>query len=380
MSAEFRVRVEPGDGVVARFGPIVAVIAGEVSQPARELLELLERLGHDGEHLQAQRFLREMLARLAQAGDAPMPAIGAVALLGDDLGVVLHGDMECRVRKQDEEFTLRGRDAAVSLNVVLDGPFSMAALHPEGAEPGEEESVYQLTAGVVPGAAAVATPLPPREGEWTEPETAEVADAQLAPPQPDELEPPPVAARQRAPLPTAAEEAAQEGAPADAGVLTEARAASDAAELVDGIECSEGHFNHPHALTCSVCGQSLLDSARHTVQGPRQRLGTLTVDDGTSYDLVRNYVIGREPEQDPAVQAQQAAPVRLEDPEHLISRVHADVRLVGWDVQVVDRGSANGTFVLPPEASEWQRLGDEPRTISPGTRVAVGRKVITYEL
>lgn len=375
MSAEFRVQVEPGDGVVARFGPVVGVVAGTVSQRVRELLELLEQLGGAGAQLEAQRFLRDLLAWLAQADDEAMPAVGAIALLEDDLVVVLHGSMECGVRKPDEDLTLRGRDAAVSLNVVLDGPFSRAVLHPEGVEPSEEQTVYQLTAGVVPGTAAVATPLPQREA--AAPDTAEVPEAQPAPLQAGEREPAPAAGGQRAPLPTAVEEVAQEAARAEAG----AAPTDEAGELVDGIECPDGHFNHPYALTCSVCGKSLLDSARHTVKGPRQPLGTLSFDDGTTYDLVDNYVIGREPEQDPAVQDRQATAVRLEDPEHLISRVHADIRLVGWDVQVVDRGSANGTFVLPPEASEWQRLvGDEPCTISPGTRVAIGRKVITYEL
>lgn len=123
-----------------------------------------------------------------------------------------------------------------------------------------------------------------------------------------------------------------------------------------------------------------VDAGRDTVLGPRQPLGTIVLDDGTRHALHRSYVIGREPEQDPAVQADEALPLRLEDPEQLVSRVHADIRLMGGEVQVVDRGSANGTYVLAPEASEWQRLASgQPHTIRPGARIAIGRKVLTCE-
>ena len=63
-----------------------------------------------------------------------------------------------------------------------------------------------------------------------------------------------------------------------------------------------------------------------------------------------------------------------------ISRVHAEVRAVEWDVQLVDRGSTNGTFVWVPARQQWDRLApDQPRTLEPGAQVAFGRLTATFE-
>ena len=384
MNTEPRVRVVPGDGVVTRLGPVVAVLIGGAADMVASLLELLERLGAQGGQLDARVFTRELVAHFARSGTDVVPDVGAVALLEDELAVVLHGAVDCLASRLDGEVTLRGRDAAVSVNVVLEGPVTRVSLFAEGTEPGEGEPWSHLVAGVVPGAAAVVVDeqaLQAASDQATDvsadqlsPAAKEDDTTELVEPEPVEVPPPaqqPAHAAQRPPLPTALEETAADDASTGPDAST---------ELVDGIECQEGHFNHPYALECSVCGRSLLDSARRTVQGPRQRLGTLTLDDGTSHALVANYVIGREPEEDAAVKSHKARALRLEDPDNLVSRVHADIRLVGWEVQVIDRDSANGTYVLAPEGNEWQRVpGDKPQTISPGTRVSIGRKVLTYE-
>jgi hypothetical protein len=169
------------------------------------------------------------------------------------------------------------------------------------------------------------------------------------------------------PLPTTPEEAAAEEE-------------ADAGPMVDGILCERGHFNHPLALYCSTCGVSTVHRTRTTVKGPRPTLGVIVIDDGTTYTLDADYVVGREPDQAPAVQSDAARPLRLFDTERSTSRVHAEIRLQEWDVLVVDRGSANGTYVLPREAGQWQRLAAEtPQKIEPGTRVAFGRRVMTYD-
>jgi pSer/pThr/pTyr-binding forkhead associated (FHA) protein len=92
------------------------------------------------------------------------------------------------------------------------------------------------------------------------------------------------------------------------------------------------------------------------------------------------YVIGREPDGDPLVGTNDARPLALTDPDRTISRVHAEVRLNGWDVTVIDRRSQNGTYILPQGAQEWIRLApDQPTAIGSGTRVLVGRRVLIYD-
>jgi len=69
----------------------------------------------------------------------------------------------------------------------------------------------------------------------------------------------------------------------------------------------------------------------------------------------------------------------VNDAERSLSRVHAEIRLDGWDVMLVDRGSANGTFIANPDGS-WQRLAaDRPERIEPGQRLAFGRRTALFE-
>ena len=124
----------------------------------------------------------------------------------------------------------------------------------------------------------------------------------------------------------------------------------------------------------------MLQRTHVLVQRPRPPLGVVVADDGSTFTLDKNYVVGREPERDPGVVSKEARPLKLVDAERSLSRVHAEVRLIDWDVYVVDRGSANGTYVLPRDAQQWKRLvADTPEKIAPGTRIAFGKRVMTFE-
>ncbi|WP_370324574.1 FHA domain-containing protein, partial [Euzebya sp.] len=152
------------------------------------------------------------------------------------------------------------------------------------------------------------------------------------------------------------------------------------APLVYGVLSPAGYFNHPDALYCAVTGVAMIHRTHVLVQRPRPPLGVVVADDGSTFTLNRGYVVGREPEKDPLVEGGEALPLKLQDNERSLSRVHAEIRLVDWDVYVVDRGSANGTYVLPRGAQQWKRLvADTPEKIEPGTRVAFGKRVVTYE-
>lgn len=155
---------------------------------------------------------------------------------------------------------------------------------------------------------------------------------------------------------------------------------TEPAVMVQGIQCSRGHFNHPQALYCSVCGISTVHQTRTLVSGPRPSLGILVLDDGSTFSLDGNYVIGRAPEVNGEVGAGRARPMVVTDDEHLISRAHAEVQLQGWDVIVDDLGSANGTFAWNPGDPQWTRLAPHQGfAVAPGGRVAVGRRTLVYE-
>ena len=153
--------------------------------------------------------------------------------------------------------------------------------------------------------------------------------------------------------------------------------ATEATQLVEGTLCSRQHFNNPLASSCQVCGISMAHGTPNLVERPRPTLGFIVFDDGTTFALDRSYAIGREL---PEVDDPDMTPLVIDDPEHSVSRRHAELRLDGWDVIVRDVGSSNGTRVWDPSTSSWQRLETgEPLTLRDGTYVAVGRRVFVYE-
>ena len=124
----------------------------------------------------------------------------------------------------------------------------------------------------------------------------------------------------------------------------------------------------------------MVHATHNIVRRPRPPLGVLVFDDGSTFTLDGRYILGREPEVDELVRQQQARPLTLEDPRMSVSRVHAEIRLTGWDVQLIDRGSTNGTHVLNAAGDGWEPVpAEQPRTLPPGARAAVGQRTFVYE-
>ncbi|MCM3883649.1 FHA domain-containing protein [Frankia sp. R82] len=148
---------------------------------------------------------------------------------------------------------------------------------------------------------------------------------------------------------------------------------------VEGVLCTNGHFNHPQAPYCAECGQSLAQQANRTVWGPRPPIGILVFDDGMTLTVDMDLVIGRQPDRDDAVRAGTARALPVEDGESAISRVHAIITLTGWDAVITDQGSANGTYIAPPEATVWTPLNPhQAAPLVPGTRVQVGKRTFVF--
>jgi hypothetical protein len=148
--------------------------------------------------------------------------------------------------------------------------------------------------------------------------------------------------------------------------------------MVEGVLCARNHFNDPDVAYCRQCGIGMVQQTRRTQLGQRPPLGVLLLDDGTGFTLDRDYVLGREPVLDGDVAAGRARPLRVTDPEGTVGRVHLRVSLVGWQVEVKDLGSVNGSVIYLPAGGEGKLNPYDPVLIEPGTRVGIGQRSIQY--
>ncbi|WP_433294328.1 FHA domain-containing protein [Pseudonocardia sp. CA-142604] len=161
-----------------------------------------------------------------------------------------------------------------------------------------------------------------------------------------------------------------------------AAADSDSSETpqVRGHLCPRGHLNDPRAQFCPSCGSRVEEGGGELVSGPRPPLGMLIFDDGVTHTVDADHLVGRMPEADPRVRAGSLRSLLIEDPSGAVSRVHAEIRLNGWDVLLVDSGSRNGTFVAGPGESAWTPLpARQSRWLVPGTRVRLGGRTFLFE-
>ncbi|MFJ4658205.1 FHA domain-containing protein [Nocardia sp. NPDC088792] len=145
-----------------------------------------------------------------------------------------------------------------------------------------------------------------------------------------------------------------------------------------GFKCARAHPSDPRAAFCTVCGMPV-DQTQQVAEVIRPPLGMLVLDDGLTYMLSADAVVGRDPEQSDAARAG-LSPLRIEDSSGGMSRAHAEIRLVKWDVTVVDRGSTNGTRVRLPGYRDWVRLQpNQPLTLTPGAEIMLGNRMLRLE-
>ncbi|MEU7631941.1 FHA domain-containing protein [Nocardia sp. NPDC049220] len=145
-----------------------------------------------------------------------------------------------------------------------------------------------------------------------------------------------------------------------------------------GFKCARAHPSDPRAAFCTVCGMPV-DQTQPLIEVVRPPLGMLILDDGTSYLLAADAVLGRDPEHSAAAESG-LVPLRVDDASGGMSRAHAEIRLVNWDVSVVDRGSTNGTRTRLPGYRDWIRLAPhQSMALIPGTEIMLGNRVLRFE-
>jgi hypothetical protein len=437
------IRVHPGDGLIARSTGIALVVFAldpSHSRVTDELLNLIEGSAGAGK-APGRRLARQVARLLGEADPDEVPSFGLLAQAEHGIVLILHGDADAEITRSGAGEHLSGRQVATWIDRILEPPVDALVIGPSGATLAPADSRFQLRGGAVPGGGLSLVAADAPDGQVppvATPPRAEVPVEAPPPPAgpgrdlPPRADPPPDSpprilpapdpAPPAPPVPTVeAEEGSDDATMVDMG-SPPAMSALDAPEQappasfvsvlfddhepeevrealpvvghdqsvaealepegpqVKGVICSRGHFNDPSTPFCAICGISMVQKTLHLVDGRRPPLGVIVFDDGATFSVDTDYVLGREPEFDPDVVSGKARPLTLTDPERTVSRVHAALVLEDWNVRLVDRGSANGTYIAMPGRDDWSPvLANQPTTIKPGTKVRLGQRALLFD-
>ncbi|WP_063052171.1 FHA domain-containing protein [Nocardia arthritidis] len=437
-----QVEVVVGSHAVARVAGAVVVVAhrkpGRPTQdsPAVVALESLAELVRDATDRepggpgalvarQATRWLMKHAEQISPGEPIDFGILSAAENGG--VAIFLHGAITAVLAGDGVLERYRGSDAAFTVDRVAAVPARAVALFVDdgkGRIPDlpPERGIGMLVEGIAQAGGAIVWSEGPRArvsgngsesrsaGTHPRPETPSLPTARVEhePPvetgrrEPPEPQPQPVAGRPRYPTApsTAMLDAETEQTPIDphhaptqvGGTNPAPRpdpelqrrleATAKATVLtvkVMGFKCARAHPSDPRAAFCTVCGMPV-DQTQALIEVVRPPLGMLILDDGMTYMLAADAVVGRDPERSPAAESG-LVPLRVDDASGGMSRAHAEIRLVNWDVTVVDCGSTNGTRTRLPGYRDWVHLAPhQSMVLVPGTEIMLGNRVLRFEL
>ncbi len=380
---EQRALLATGDGVIARLPGIVLVALPATGNEGRigELIALCREVGEATPDAPGRALARRMAGLLSAADPDTGLALCVLAQTEDGLSVILAGNIDLAASSSRGEVKLSGRDAATWVDRILEGTLGSCSVSAGGMEPPKRTALYELQGGVVPGVGITlvsgghVVAMPGTAGEAAEPkESAPVAAVAAG-----------AAAGVAAGVSSGASaltDLAEPLAPAEPEPLPVAEVAAVAAiPVVEAIVAPEPPPApaEPFAAPAAVAAAAAVPEAAGGAPGGKS-IGVIVFEDGTSYALDKDYIIGREPDNDAAVVAGRAGPLVVDDAERSISRVHAELRLFGSELQIVDRGSTNGTYVWSDTNADWVRLvPNQVASVKPGGWVAVGSRSFVFE-
>jgi hypothetical protein len=355
---DYGCRIGPGDGMAARFGSVAAMVPVWHERHRAVLDRILDVVERGGEQRAAGRVLcRQLAGLLANEDPAGVPTFVALAAAEDGLAVFLHGEIDVAVRRPGGEETVSGRHVATWVDRILDEPIDSIAVAPEGTDLGDLDERLDLRAGVVPAGSLL---LASRERTPTA--RSDVFER----------------AERAAPAKTTLESGAERLDEIRAATVASAspRAASapdEASGAFRTIALRGVALDEPRA-PLPIGGEPPADQP--AVAPP---LGLLLFDDGTTFSLDSEVVVGREPETDSRVVSGEAQPLVITDTERSVSRLHLRIAVRGDRVELVDLRSANGTALRRPRESAWHPLTPGvATTIVPDTEVRLGNRTFTF--
>lgn len=369
----------PGEWFAVVTDGSVAVLPA--STDVALVTEIWESLRDGGE-------LTDQVQVLLRGGIASVPPFALVSVEGGRVRAIVRGEVTVAVTTPDGTRTIGAEQVSTWTEEIVTGAHLVAVRTPDlPTEGSSAQGELPVLAAVVraagvrvelqaaPAAPAVAALAaePAARARRPRPATAEQPVAQQAVAQPAPAEQP-VATR-----------AVAQPAPSEQPAAPVAPAAQDDAATPDTAE-PDGTEDHDGLTVLSsdvvALRRQLPDWAGDAVPGPfavpaptSPPPAKLLLSSGLVVSLNRPVLLGRAPQVSRVTNREIPRLVTVASPNQDISRTHAEVRMEGEEVVVVDLRSTNGVLLLRQNAGPQRLHPNEPTVVEPGVVVDLGEGV-----